>query len=53
MKDAKELFHSVLQSKKAITVKLLGDSITHGVGGTGWAMTGEAQEAECSSAPRG
>ncbi len=41
MKNARELFQSVLREKKNITVKLLGDSITHGVGGTGWAMVSE------------
>ncbi|MBP3592680.1 MAG: SGNH/GDSL hydrolase family protein [Clostridia bacterium] len=40
MKDAKELFKKALE-KKEITIKLLGDSITHGVGGTGWEMKGE------------
>lgn len=39
MKDAKTLFSEAV-SKKNITVKLLGDSITHGVGGTGWEMNG-------------
>lgn len=41
MKNAKELFKEAIGKKKNITVKLLGDSITHGVGGTGWAMVGE------------
>ena len=41
MKDAKELFKKALEKKGTITVKLLGDSITHGVGGTGWAMEGD------------
>ena len=41
MKNAKELFKEAIGKKKYITVKLLGDSITHGVGGTGWAMVGE------------
>ena len=41
MKNAKELFKEAIGKKKHITVKLLGDSITHGVGGTGWAMVGE------------
>ena len=41
MKNAKELFLEATKEKKNITVKLLGDSITHGVGGTGWEMKGE------------
>ncbi len=40
MKNAKELFSECLK-KEGSTVKLLGDSITHGVGGTGWAMDGD------------
>lgn len=40
MKDAKKIFKKALE-KKTIHVKLLGDSITHGVGGTGWEMNGE------------
>ena len=42
MKDAKELFKKALEKKGTLNVKLLGDSITHGVGGTGWAMEGES-----------
>ena len=41
MKDAKQIFKNVIEQKKNPTVKLLGDSITHGVGGTGWEMKGE------------
>ena len=41
MKDAKQIFKNVIDKKKNPTVKLLGDSITHGVGGTGWEMKGE------------
>ncbi len=36
-----QLVHSLLQSGRHIQVKLLGDSITHGVGGTGWEQNGE------------
>ena len=42
MKDAKLLFKNTIEKKGGITVKLLGDSITHGVGGTGWQMNGDA-----------
>ena len=42
MKDAKELFKKALEKKGTLNVKLLGESITHGVGGTGWAMEGES-----------
>ncbi len=40
-KQACELVHTLLQNKKHIRIKLLGDSITHGVGGTGWDQNGE------------
>ncbi len=42
MKDAKILFKKAIEKKRPIRIKLLGDSITHGVGGTGWAMEGES-----------
>lgn len=41
MKNAGEIFRSILSSKKHIHIKLLGDSITHGVGGTGYKQSGE------------
>ena len=41
MRFAKELFLNAIHEKKPIRIKLLGDSITHGVGGTGWEMNGE------------
>lgn len=41
MRCAKELFLNTIREKKPLRIKLLGDSITHGVGGTGWAMVGE------------
>ena len=40
-KHASELVSSVLQSKEHARIKLLGDSITHGVGGTGFKQNGE------------
>ena len=42
MKDAKTLFKETIEKKEFLKIKLLGDSITHGVGGTGWAMEGES-----------
>ena len=35
-----DMFDSVLKNKKSPKIKLLGDSITHGVGGTGWDQVG-------------
>ena len=40
-KDAAKLFSQVILSDRPIRIKLLGDSITHGVGGTGWQQNGE------------
>ena len=40
VKTAKEIFSEVL-SKQSPRIKLLGDSITHGVGGSGWEQKGE------------
>ena len=36
-----EVFHNILFSKKNIRIKLLGDSITHGLGGVGFEQDGE------------
>ncbi len=38
---AKDIFSALIKSKSAPRIKLLGDSITHGVGGTGFAQNGE------------
>ena len=38
---AKEIFSDILGKKKNPKIKLLGDSITHGVGGSGWKQNGE------------
>ena len=35
-----EVFANVLSSKENVRIKLLGDSITHGVGGTGFNQNG-------------
>jgi len=39
--DIKEIMSKVVLSKRTIHIKLLGDSITHGVGGTGFEQNGE------------
>ncbi len=41
IKTAAQVFKSVLENKKSPKIKLLGDSITHGVGGSGWEQKGE------------
>ena len=40
-KTAAQIFESVLKSKSNAKIKLLGDSITHGVGGSGWQQNGD------------
>lgn len=40
-KDVIKIFSQVVLAKRTIRIKLLGDSITHGVGGTGFAQNGE------------
>ena len=39
-KNAEVMLKNILRQKKNVTIKLLGDSITHGVGGTGWMQDG-------------
>jgi len=39
--NAASLFSRVILSERTVQIKLLGDSITHGVGGTGFAQNGE------------
>ena len=41
MKTVKEIISKVILADKTVKIKLLGDSITHGVGGTGYAQNGE------------
>lgn len=41
MSKAAELLQKTLHQSRHVHIKLLGDSITHGEGGTGFAMTGE------------
>ncbi len=36
-----EIFSRLIFSEKRLHIKLLGDSITHGAGGTGWKQNGE------------
>lgn len=40
-KSANGVFKEVLKNNKAPKIKLIGDSITHGVGGSGWAQNGK------------
>ena len=37
----KKTFEKAISSVKPVKIKLLGDSITHGVGGTGFQQNGE------------
>lgn len=41
-KSVYEIIKKVILAEKTVHIKLLGDSITHGVGGTGFAQNGEA-----------
>jgi lysophospholipase L1-like esterase len=40
-RDAAKIFSSLILPEKTVRIKLLGDSITHGVGGTGFAQSGQ------------
>ena len=40
MKNVSEIFGQLLKDKTNLKIKLIGDSITHGVGGTGWEQKG-------------
>jgi len=42
MKTIRSVVQKVVLSEKTIRIKLLGDSITHGVGGTGFTQDGDA-----------
>ena len=48
---ASELFKNALKNKERLTIKLLGDSITHGVGGTGWEQNGEVIVHDVAQSP--
>lgn len=47
------IFKQLLSSEKTIHIKLLGDSITHGVGGTGFVQDGEPIVANFARNPNG
>ncbi len=49
--EVAKIFSKLSLSDKKMRIKLLGDSITHGVGGTGWAQNGEHIVAEFSRSP--
>ncbi len=49
--DVAKIFSKLILSDKKLKIKLLGDSITHGVGGTGWAQNGEPIVANFSRSP--
>ena len=38
---AEKIINNILKSKENVKIKLLGDSITHGVGGTGFEQDGQ------------
>lgn len=40
-REIQKLFSQLIMSEKPVKIKLLGDSITHGVGGTGFVQNGE------------
>ena len=48
-----DIFAHVLKEKSNPKIKLLGDSITHGVGGTGWEQNGEPIVADFAQSPDG
>ncbi len=50
--NAKELFNNI-KGKRSPVIKLLGDSITHGVGGTGFKQDGEPIVEEFKRNPNG
>ena len=48
---AKEIFELILKNNANPKIKLLGDSITHGVGGSGWEQNGDAIVDEFKESP--
>jgi lysophospholipase L1-like esterase len=48
-----ELFERVLRQRKHPKIKLLGDSITHGVGGSGWEQNGNLIVEGWNESPNG
>jgi lysophospholipase L1-like esterase len=53
MKNVSEIFDRVLKDKMNPKIKLIGDSITHGVGGTGWEQKGNVIVGEWAESPDG
>ena len=51
MKNPAELLHDILQNKGNPKIKLLGDSITHGVGGSGWEQNGRVIYKDYAQSP--
>ncbi|MBR7146431.1 MAG: SGNH/GDSL hydrolase family protein [Oscillospiraceae bacterium] len=52
-RDPMTMFHAALAKEGTTHIKLLGDSITHGVGGTGFAQTGAPIAAKFARNPDG
>lgn len=52
-KEVEKIFSRVILSERTIRIKLLGDSITHGVGGTGFEQNGEPIVADWCRNPMG
>ena len=52
-KDVTKVFSRVILSERTIRIKLLGDSITHGVGGTGFKQSGAPIVEQFSRNPNG
>lgn len=52
-RSAADVFEQVLREKKNPKIKLLGDSITHGVGGSGWEQSGAVIVEGWSESPNG
>ena len=50
---APEIFKKAFSKKKNVKIKLLGDSITHGEGGSGWKQSGEVIVAGWLQSPNG
>lgn len=50
-KDPIEMIHHVLKNKSNPKIKLIGDSITHGVGGSGWEQNGKVVYKDFAQSP--
>lgn len=51
--NVREIFTHLFSADRRVNIKLLGDSITHGVGGTGFAQDGEPIVEHFSRNPKG